>query len=114
MNNNNTNHTSQEQSNAGADSKQGSSKSKNAFRMGAHVMAYDERAKEWKAGQVVGINNLGRYDVSFENGREAVNLKAIQLMARDVMDSLRSTESNDTSMSRSNAAALELLPMHSK
>lgn len=83
-----------------AESKQTGANSTQTFKMGAHVMAYDEREKEWKAGQVVGINKLGRYDVSFETGREAVNLKAIQLKARDVESSLRSTGSNEISTSR--------------
>lgn len=69
--------------------------------MGAHVMAYDEKSKEWRAGQVVGRNSMGRYDVSFENGREAVNLKAIQLKLRDP-DSLRSTGSYEVSVGRGN------------
>lgn len=70
--------------------------------MGAHVMAYNEKSKEWQPGQVVGINSLGRYDVSFENGREASNLNAIQLRLRDP-DSFRSSGSYETSLSRGNA-----------
>jgi hypothetical protein len=48
-------------------------------RMATRVLAFDARSGTWKTGQIVGVSKTGKYDVSFDEGKEALDLLPSQV-----------------------------------
>lgn len=71
------------------------------YGMGALVYAKPINSNVWKLGQIVGINVDGTYDVSYDDGKESLDLDPMYISRQQPINLIDTNNSNTEDQSKS-------------